>query len=177
MRNNSFITVSEVASQLNVPLPRLLRHLKKDKFAEFIIRESRVTKTGLRTVTKIDESIIYELKSAIQSRNTLKNKYKQKYNQKLNDTVQMQSEDVRLDELLVGLNEKIALLNQLVLEISAERNRLLEEKKWLYLRIEKLEDEVAKNRELLAQQTPKRKILTKKRRGYYPDGEGWTSGF
>lgn len=56
------ITVSEAAQRLGVTLPRLTRLLKRPEFAAHIAKAERQTKTGTRTVTLVDVTILETLR-------------------------------------------------------------------------------------------------------------------
>ena len=59
------IPVTELAAKLSVPLPRLQRALKREQFASHVSKADRKTRTGTRTVTVVNISVLPALEAAL----------------------------------------------------------------------------------------------------------------
>lgn len=60
-----FVTVADAAAQLGTNLPRLQRLLKRPEFAAHAIKQERSTRTGTRTVTTVNVSVLPLLRVAL----------------------------------------------------------------------------------------------------------------
>ncbi len=58
------VTASEAAARLGIPLPRLMRLLRRPEFAPHVGKGERETRTGTRTVTVVSVSVMPALRTA-----------------------------------------------------------------------------------------------------------------
>ena len=89
------VTLAEAVKRLDTNLPRLTRLISKPPYAEYVRREVRPTKTGMRTVTLLSVSILDALKAELQERtgSDSEQKQKQDYSELL---LQLRAENTRL---------------------------------------------------------------------------------